>query len=49
MWGNALEFNDLVKICKEMNIYIIEDAAEALGTYYLSGPNKKNMLVQLVI
>lgn len=41
MWGNALEFNELVKICKKMNIYIIEDAAEALGTYYLNGQNKK--------
>ncbi len=49
MWGNALEFNELVKICKKMNIYIIEDAAEALGTYYLNGQNKNNMLVQSVI
>ncbi len=40
MWGNALEFNELVKICKKKNIYIIEDAAEALGTYYSSGLNK---------
>ena len=40
MWGNALEFNELVKICKKKNIKIIEDAAEALGTYYSSGLNK---------
>jgi perosamine synthetase len=37
MWGNALDFFELKKICKKKNIFIIEDAAEALGTYYLDG------------
>ena len=41
LWGNALELNKLVRICKKKNIYIVEDAAEALGTYYSSGPYKK--------
>jgi perosamine synthetase len=40
MWGNALDFFELKKICKKKNIYIIEDAAEALGTYYLKGKLK---------
>ncbi|MDA9604780.1 aminotransferase class I/II-fold pyridoxal phosphate-dependent enzyme [Candidatus Pelagibacter sp.] len=44
MWGNALDFFELKKICKKKNIYIIEDAAEALGTYYLKG-KFKNMHV----
>ena len=41
MWGNALDFFDLKKICKKKNIRIIEDAAEALGTFYKKG-NFKN-------
>ena len=41
MWGNALDFFELKKICKKKNIFIIEDAAEALGTYYLKGKFEK--------
>lgn len=33
MWGRACNFIELVKICKKRNIKIIEDAAEALGSY----------------
>ena len=47
MWGNALDFFELKKICKKKNIYIIEDAAEALGTYYLKG-KCKNMHVGII-
>ena len=40
MWGNALDFDKLRKVCKKKNIFIVEDAAEALGTYYASGKSK---------
>ena len=33
MWGRACNFSKLKKICKERNIYILEDAAEALGSF----------------
>lgn len=33
MWGRACNFYDLKKICKKRNIFILEDAAEALGSY----------------
>tara|TARA_B110001454_G_scaffold150498_1_gene139826 strand:- start:39 stop:1202 length:1164 start_codon:yes stop_codon:yes gene_type:complete len=37
LWGNALDFFELKKICKKKNIYIVEDASEGLGTLYLKG------------
>ncbi len=33
MWGRACNFYDLKKICKKRNIFILEDAAEALGSH----------------
>ncbi len=33
MWGRACDFSKLKKICKKRNIYILEDAAEALGSF----------------
>ena len=33
MWGRACNFYDLKKICRKRNIFILEDAAEALGSY----------------
>lgn len=33
MWGIACNFKDIQKICKIKNIKIIEDAAEALGSF----------------
>ena len=33
MWGRACNFLELIKLCKERNIYILEDAAEALGSF----------------
>lgn len=33
MWGRACNFEDLRMICKKRNIFIIEDAAEALGSF----------------
>lgn len=33
MWGRACNFNALKKLCKKLNIFILEDAAEVLGTF----------------
>ena len=33
MWGRACDFLELSKLCKKRNIYILEDAAEALGSF----------------
>jgi len=33
MWGRACNFLELIKLCKKRNIYILEDAAEALGSF----------------
>ena len=37
VFGNAVYLDDLVEICQERNIRIIEDAAESLGTRYIRG------------
>ncbi|WP_291952547.1 UDP-N-acetylbacillosamine transaminase [Campylobacter sp.] len=34
LYGNASKMNEIVQICKENEIYLIEDAAEALGSFY---------------
>ena len=34
LYGNLCEMDELLAIAKEFNLYIIEDAAEALGSYY---------------
>jgi perosamine synthetase len=36
-FGNAAKFEKLYILCKKRNIKIIEDAAESIGTKYLSG------------
>ena len=33
MWGRVCDFTELKNICKKRNIFILEDAAEALGSY----------------
>ena len=33
MWGNVIDLTDIKKMCKKYNIRLIEDAAEALGSY----------------
>lgn len=33
-FGHAVKIDDLVKVCKEWNIQIVEDAAESLGSRY---------------
>ena len=40
VWGNASDFSNLKTICKNMNIKIVEDASESLGTIYTSGKFK---------
>ncbi|HDY75011.1 MAG TPA: LegC family aminotransferase, partial [Candidatus Marinimicrobia bacterium] len=37
IFGNAVDLEPLVSICKERNIKIVEDAAESLGTHYING------------
>ena len=33
MWGRACDFFELKNLCKKRNIFILEDAAEALGSF----------------
>ena len=40
MWGRACDFSKLRNICKKRNIFILEDAAEALGSYIKNNNNK---------
>ena len=37
IWGNACWLDDLVDLCAERNIAIVEDASESLGTFYKQG------------
>ena len=37
VWGNAVWLDELVPLCNERNIKILEDASESLGTKYLEG------------
>ncbi|MDB0053306.1 DegT/DnrJ/EryC1/StrS family aminotransferase [Alphaproteobacteria bacterium] len=34
LYGNSCDMDNILKICQERNIFIIEDAAEAFGTKY---------------
>jgi len=40
LWGNAVELEYLMKLCKQRNIAIVEDAAESFGTKYIRGKLK---------
>ncbi len=40
IFGNAVDMEQLIPICKERNIKIVEDATESLGTYYSKGTLK---------
>jgi len=42
MWGRPCDFLELKKVCKKKNIYILEDAAEALGSYIKTKNSKKH-------
>ncbi len=37
IWGNAVWLDELVTICEERNIVVVEDASESLGTFYSNG------------
>ena len=37
VWGNACNLDQLINVCDERNIAIVEDATESLGTIYTRG------------
>ena len=37
IYGNAVRIHELVQVCNERNIRIVEDATESLGTFYKNG------------
>jgi len=37
VWGNATWLDELIQLCAERNITIVEDAAESMGTRYING------------
>ena len=37
VWGNAAWIDELVTLCQQRNIAIVEDAAESMGTRYING------------
>lgn len=43
IFGNAARLHELVEVCRERNIRIVEDATESLGTFYIySGLKNKH-------
>ena len=42
------EIDDLVEICKANDIYLIEDSAQALGSYYRDGTHMAAKVLQEV-
>ena len=40
--GNSANLSEIKKICKKNKIYLIEDAAESLGTYFKNKKDKKH-------
>ena len=37
IWGNACWLDELMELCEERNIAVVEDACESLGTFYNDG------------
>ena len=37
IWGNAARLNELIPLCLERNIAVVEDASESLGSFYKEG------------
>jgi aminotransferase in exopolysaccharide biosynthesis len=37
VWGNAAWMDELILLCAERNIAVVEDASESLGTFFLKG------------
>ncbi len=42
VFGNAVFLDNLIDLCKERNIKVIEDATESLGTNYIEGKYKNH-------
>ena len=40
-WGNAANLEELLLLCQERNIAVVEDASESLGTTYINGSFSK--------
>ena len=40
VWGNAVWLDELLLLCQERNIKVLEDASESLGTFYNKGKCK---------
>ena len=40
VWGNAVDIEKLLSLCKKRNISIVEDAAQSFGTKYIKGTLK---------
>ena len=40
VWGNACWLDELIELCEERNIAVVEDACESLGTFYNAGKFK---------
>ena len=40
VWGNAVWLDELIELCEQKNISVVEDASESLGTFYTSGKYK---------
>ena len=40
VWGNAVWLDELIILCEQKNISVVEDASESLGTFYTSGKYK---------
>ena len=40
VWGNACLFDELIILCNNRNISVVEDAAESLGTFFNDGEYK---------
>ena len=37
VWGNSVWLDELIPLCKERNIAVVEDASESLGTIFIDG------------
>ena len=37
VWGSAAQLHDLIPLCEQRNISVVEDASESLGTTYIKG------------
>ena len=43
VWGSSSDLFEIKKILKSKNIYLLEDAAEGLGSYCISNKKKKHL------